>query len=297
VAFPLRVCGVAPTRVFWGMPKRATWKLLAVLCLGLIGRLDGAEPVVPYGDNAAVGRYYDIRGFRMYTETYGSGRPLLLIHGNNGNMAAFAPIVPLLLAAHYRVILADSRSQGKSRDPGHPLTFEMMADDFDALLEAMHVPAAYVVGWSDGGINALLLAMRHPDRVLALASTGANLWPAADAFAGDGWEWILKTYKEGVGKPRLTDKERNDWKLFMLDYAEPHITTAELKKVRCPALIVCGDHDFISIEHTVLIYRSIPKAQLWVVPNSGHPTLVEHPVEFVRVVDAFFGGPSPARKD
>ncbi len=97
----------------------------------------------------------------MYTEVYGSGPPLLMIHGNHGDMSAFARNVPYF-ATHYQVILADSRSQGRSVDPGHPLTFEMMADDYAALLDAMHISSAYIIGWSDGGINALLLAIRHP---------------------------------------------------------------------------------------------------------------------------------------
>jgi pimeloyl-ACP methyl ester carboxylesterase len=269
--------------------------LVFALCAALPGLVRGAEPAAAYGDNPSAGRYYDIRGFRMYTETYGAGRPLLMLHGNAGSMAQFSLIVPYF-ALRYRVILADSRSQGKSADPGHPIRFEMMADDCDSLLGAMHVPAAYVIGWSDGGINALLLAMRHPERVLALASTGANLWPGVDAFASGVWEEIEKGYRDGHDKPRLTEEERNAWKLFMLDYSQPHIGTAELGSIRCPSLIICGDHDMISIEHTALIYRSIPGARMWVVPGSGHATLQEHPAEFARNVDAFFSGPVPERK-
>jgi pimeloyl-ACP methyl ester carboxylesterase len=284
--------GFSPVRYF----SRRAWALLFVLGAALPGLLKGAEPAAAYGDNPAAGRYYDIRGFRMYTETYGAGRPLLMIHGNAGSMAQFSLIVPYF-ALRYRVILADSRSQGKSADPGHPISFEMMADDCDALLEAMHVPSAYVIGWSDGGINALLLAMRHPERVLALASTGANLWPGADAFADGVWDGIEKGYRDGRDKPRLTEDDRNGWKLFMLDYNQPHIAAADLGGIRCPSLIICGDHDMVSIEHTVLIYRSIPGARLWVVPGSGHATLQEHPAEFVRNVDAFFSGAGRERKD
>jgi pimeloyl-ACP methyl ester carboxylesterase len=255
-----------------------------------------AEPAgVPYDNNPAVGRYYDIRGFRMYTETYGSGRPLLMIHGNAGNMAAFAANVPYF-AARYRVILADSRSQGRSADPGHPLSFEMMADDFAALLDAMGIPSAYVVGWSDGGINALLLALRHPEKVTALAASGANLWPSEHVFAPGLWAGMEKQRRETDPTALKTEAERNDWKLFLLDYAQPHIDPGDLGDVRCPALVICGDHDMISIEHTVLIYQSLPRAYLWVVPDSGHATLMEHPREFNETVDAFFSAPFRERK-
>jgi pimeloyl-ACP methyl ester carboxylesterase len=266
------------------------------LVLALAPFIHADPAAIPYDHNPAAGRFYRIRGFRMYTETYGSGRPLLMIHGNGGNMSAFAANIPYF-ASKYRVILADSRSQGRSDDPDHALTFEMMADDFAALLDAMGIPAAYVVGWSDGGINALLLARRHPEKVIALAATGANLWPGADAFAHGVWEGMEKQRRETVPAAMKTAAERNDWKLFLLDDTEPHLDPAELRSVRCPALIICGDHDMISIDHTVLIYRSLPRAYLWVIPDSDHATLAEHPAEFNERVDAFFSAPFHARKD
>lgn len=245
---------------------------------------------VPYGNNPAAGRFYDLNGFRMYVEVYGSGPPVLLIHGNGGSIAAFSHNIPTL-ARHFRVIAADSRSQGKSLDPDHPLTFEMMADDFSDLLDAMHIDSAYVVGWSDGAINALLLAIRHPEKVKKLVSTGANLWPDADAFRPGVWEDGYRDFKAGQGQKPATAQEKNDRKLFLLDWQQPHISLAQLHKIQCPCLIVCGDHDLISISHTVLIYQNIPHANLWVVPNSGHATLIEHADEFNRQCQGFFDSP------
>jgi pimeloyl-ACP methyl ester carboxylesterase len=265
----------------------AIW-LCFVLCTTLA--CGEAAPPVPYDHNSAVGKFYDVNGFKMYTEVYGSGPPLLMIHGNNGDMSAFSENVPYF-ATHYKVILADSRSQGRSLDPDHPLTFEMMADDYSALLDAMHISSAYVIGWSDGGINALLLAIRHPEKVKRLASTGANLWPTADAFQPGFWNDEKKEYDAGLHKAYSTAKERNDRKLFLLDWQEPHITLAQLHTIQAPSLIICGDHDLISITHTVLIYQNIPHAYLWVVPDSGHDTLREHSDDFNRQVDKFFTEP------
>ncbi len=112
----------------------------------------------------------------MYTEVYGAGKPLLLIHGNGGSMSAFRKNIPYF-SKRYKVIAVDSRAQGKTIDNNDSLSFEMMADDFAALLDAMHIDSAYVIGWSDGGINALLLALRHPEKVIRLVSTGANMTP------------------------------------------------------------------------------------------------------------------------
>jgi len=249
-----------------------------------------AQQPIPYDHNPAAGKFYPINGFQMYTEVYGSGPALLMIHGNNGDMSAFSKNVPYF-AARYKVILADSRSQGRSVDPDHPLNFEMMADDYAALLDAMHIDSAYVVGWSDGGINALLLAIRHPEKVKKLVATGANLWNSPDALAPGVWEFAVAEYDAGLKKTYTIAKEKNDRKLFLLDWWEPHMTLEQLHTIQAPSLIMAGDHDVISLPHTILIYQNIPHANLWIVPHSGHPTLQEHPDEFNRKVDEFFTQP------
>jgi pimeloyl-ACP methyl ester carboxylesterase len=268
----------------------AIFALLVSACMA-----NAQEKPISYGDNPAVGHYYPIRGIKMYCEIYGSGKPLLLIHGNGGSIKSFQKNIPYF-AARYQVIVADSRAQGKSVDDGNALTFEMMADDEAALLDALHVQSAYVIGWSDGGINALLLAMRHPEKVIKLAATGANLWPDASAYAPGLWQKEKKHYDADQNKPRKTEKERNDWKLFLLDWKEPHIALADLHSIQCPSLIICGDHDAISIEHTVKIFENIPQAELWVVPNSGHATLIEHADDFNRLVNDFFSKPIQLKK-
>src|SRR5579872_1733092 len=120
------------------------------------------EKSIPYGDNRAAGKYYDVRGIKMYVEVYGAGKPLLLLHGNGGSISAFSQTIPYF-AKKYKVIAVDSRAHGKTIDTKDSLSFEMMADDFSALMDKMHIDSAYVIGWSDGGIDALALAMRHPE--------------------------------------------------------------------------------------------------------------------------------------
>src|ERR1700759_113076 len=114
-----------------------------------------------YGRNPAVGKYADIRGFKMYYETYGKGEPLLIIHGNGGSINNFVYQIPYF-AKNYQVIIADSRAQGKSLDPSDSLSYEMMTDDLNALLDKLNLKQCYVIGWSDGGIEGLMLAMHHP---------------------------------------------------------------------------------------------------------------------------------------
>ncbi|HMG09488.1 MAG TPA: alpha/beta hydrolase [Mucilaginibacter sp.] len=253
-----------------------------------IGCSQEARP--SYGNNAAAGRYYNVRGIKLYTEVYGTGKPLLLIHGNGGSINAFASNIPYF-AKKYKVIAVDSRAHGKSRDDRDSLSFEMMADDFAALMDTMHIDSAYVIGWSDGGINAIELAMRHPDKVIKLASTGANLWPDSTGIIPSYWKQEQIDYNAKKNTVFTTEKEKNDWKIFLLDWFQPNIKLSALKTIKCPSLIIAGDHDLIPTEHTVLISQNIPKAYLWIVPNSGHPTLIEHSDEFNKKVDAFFFQP------
>jgi pimeloyl-ACP methyl ester carboxylesterase len=245
---------------------------------------------ISYGNNPAAGRYYSVRGIHMYAEVYGSGKPLLLIHGNGGSMNAFASNIPYF-SKRYKVIAVDSRAQGKTIDEQDSLSFEMMADDFAALLDIMHIDSAYVIGWSDGGINALLLAMRHPGKVIKLVSSGANLTTDSLGLTPDTWRDEQKQYESGKNKLRTTAREKNDWKIFLLDWLQPNIPFSDLNKIKCPSLIVSGDNDLIPIEHTAAIYRNIPHAYLWVLPHSGHATLQEHRDEFNRMANSFFEEP------
>jgi len=244
---------------------------------------------IDYGNNGSVGRYYNIRGIKMYCEIHGEGEPLLMIHGNGGSIKAFENNIAYF-AKKYKVIVADSRAQGKTIDTNDSLSFEMMADDEAALLDALHIDSAYILGWSDGGINALLLAMRHPGKVIRLVSTGANLWPDSTAVIPSGWKED-KIRFEATSTKNFTTEQKNKWKLFLLDWLQPNISLEQLHAIKCPSLIICGDHDVIRIEHTTLIYQNIPRANLWIVPNSGHGTLVEHKDEFNKKVDEFYSNP------
>jgi pimeloyl-ACP methyl ester carboxylesterase len=241
---------------------------------------------VAYGSNDSAGRYYDIRGIKMYAEVYGEGQPLLIIHGNGGSIADFVFQIPYFMRS-YKVIIADSRSQGKSTDMGDSLSYEMMADDYDALLTKMNIDSANVIGWSDGGIEGLLLAIRHPAKVKKLAVTGANLWPDTTAVYPEVLNMVKPMYSK-LKKSHLTADEKTQWKLVRLLIDEPHIPLTDLKKIQCPSLIIGGDHDVIKEEHTMLIYKNIPQAYLWILPNSGHSTPIVYKDEFNTTIDKFF---------
>lgn len=255
----------------------------------------GQSQPIPYGKNDDAGKYYDIHGFKMYCEVYGSGRPLLMIHGNGGSISAFSNNIPYF-AKRYKVIVADSRAHGKSIDSRDSLSFEMMADDYAELLNAMHIDSAYVIGWSDGGINALVLAMRHPEKVIKLASTGANLWPDSTGLIPSYWKKEQREYNVLKNKTFTTYSEKNYYKIFLLDWLQPNISLNALHAIKCPSLIISGDNDLIPLDHTVSIFKNIPNAYLWILPNSGHATLIEHLEDFDKKVNDFFETPFQHRQ-
>ncbi|RZJ66035.1 MAG: alpha/beta hydrolase [Flavobacterium sp.] len=251
---------------------------------------DDALKTSDYGKNKS-GKFYDIRGFKMYCETYGSGEPLLLIHGNGGNISNFVMQIDYF-SKKYKVIVPDSRAQGKSIDAKDSLSYEMMADDFSELLKQLKIQKADVIGWSDGGINALLLAKRHPEQVKKLAITGANAWPDETAIEPGEWTNMQKGFHEIETKIKSgASKKPEDslsYKLQKLMAENPHISTRDLSEIKAPVLVIGGDHDMIRPEHTLAIFRALPNAQLWIMPDSGHATLIGFAKEFNEKIDAFF---------
>jgi pimeloyl-ACP methyl ester carboxylesterase len=240
-----------------------------------------------YGKNKEAGKYFNIRGFKMYAETYGSGQPLLIIHGNGGSINNFLYQIPYF-SKKYKVIVADSRAQGNSKDEADSLSYEMMADDYAALLDQMKIVSAFVIGWSDGGINGLLLAIRHPGKVKKLAVTGANLWPDTTAVSADVLQMLLPEYNSAKSMTNKTPQQKGGWKLLRLMVEEPHIRLTDLQKISIPTLVIGGDHDVIKPEHTLLIAQNIPNSYLWILPNSGHSTPIIYKNEFNKKIDDFF---------
>ncbi len=231
-----------------------------------------------YGDNAAAGQRFVHDGVSLYYETYGAGEPLLIIHGNGASIASLSGQIDHF-KAKYQVIVMDSRDHGRSGDAPGPLTFEAMSDDLAALLDHLHARPAYVLGWSDGAIEALLLSLRHPEKVRMIAAMAANLDPRG------AWPEFLEPAPPPAGPPTRADRVRR------LDLDEPHIVPSALAAVTAPTLVLAGDHDAIRDEHTLLIFRSLPNSQLAILPDATHMVPIDDPDRFNAVVDRFFSTP------
>jgi pimeloyl-ACP methyl ester carboxylesterase len=248
-----------------------------------------ARAQVRYGDNKEAGHYLSTRGIKLYYETYGQGDPLVMLHINGGSINVFSYQIPFF-SKNYRVIAVDSRAQGKSTDGRDSLTFEMMADDFNALLDSLHLDSCYVLGWSDGGISGLLLALRHPEKVKKLVVSGPNLWADTTGLQPFIFHW-LKSMADSMHRLPPNPQTKNDLKIVELDLREPHMTLEQLHGIRCPTLVIGGDHDAIPSFHLWQISQHIPKSYLWIVPNSGHFVAVYKKNYFNAVVSDFFRMP------
>lgn len=247
-----------------------------------------AHAAIRYGSNLAASGTFVRDGVKFYYEVYGKGEPLLFIHGNGGSISDWASQIAHF-GAHYRVIAMDSRDQGRSGDSAGPITYEQMADDQAALLDHLGISQANIVGWSDGGIEALLLGMRHRSKVKKIVAMAANLNPNA-------------VYPETAALADAMTKQANasgmtgaeavrGQKLVTLLANEPHIDAKMLNGVAAPVLVLAGDHDLILDTHTLEIFHNLPNGQLGIIPDSTHMVPFDDPGRFNATVERFLERP------
>lgn len=277
----------------------ATWALALTLIYMSPAAADPPAPAVPYGNNPAAGKTFVHAGNTFYYETYGSGRPILLIHGNGESIGAFKEQIGVF-AQHHTVFAMDSRGQGKSGLSTDRLTYEMMTDDTNAFLEYLKIDHVDVLGWSDGGIIGLLLAIHHPDKVGRLAVIGANLQPdAVYPWATDGIARVrtkLTTELAHAADPKPLQLQLQ---LLDLEGNQPHIPLTDLNRVQIPVLVMAGDRDVIRDDHTLSIFHALPKSQLAIFPGATHIVPAQDPAVFNATALRFFDAPfaMPDSKD
>jgi pimeloyl-ACP methyl ester carboxylesterase len=249
-----------------------------------------AAAPIPYGANAAASGTFAHDGVTFYYETYGEGEPLLLVHGNGASIGSFAKQIEHF-KLHYRVIAMDSREQGKSTGSDAPLTYEVMTDDLAALIDHLKTGPVNVLGWSDGGIEGLLLGIRHPDKVKKIVAMAANLNPSLEALYPETLGMVDEMKKSVPPEAASTPEGKRALKLMQLMLDEPNIAPAALGKIAAPTLVLAGDQDLIRLEHTVAIFNAIPNAELAIFPNSTHAVPLDSPELFNATVDSFLSRP------
>ena len=249
----------------------------------------GMAPV-KYGSNAVAGKWFEHDGIKLYYETYGAGEPLLLIHGNGGSIADLGAQISHF-RNRYKVIAMDSRDQGRSGNSADALTYEKMTDDLAALVDHVKAGPVNVLGWSDGGIEALLLGIRHPAKVKKIVSMAANLNPSTDAIYPEVIG-LVKTMLDGIpAAERNKPQVQRELKVTGIMLREPNIPLKALESITAPTLVLAGDHDVIRDEHTVAIYQHIPNSQLAIFPNSTHMVPYDDAALFNATDDRFLRAP------
>jgi len=244
----------------------------------------------PYGANPTAGSTFTHDGVKLYFETYGTGEPLLLVHGNGMSIGSMAAQIDFF-KTHRKVIAMDSRDHGRSADSDSPITYEKMTDDLAALIDHLAVGPVDVVGWSDGGIEALLLGVRHPAKVRKLVSMAANLNPSTKAIYEESDALLRQMLAEMPEAVRNTPEGRRAVKVTSMMFKEPNIDPALLAKVSAPTLVLAGDHDLIRTEHIVEIYTHLPNVQLAIFPDSTHMVPFDNPELFNGTIERFLATP------
>lgn len=218
-----------------------------------------------YGSNDENGGFVNVNGVKLYYEMYGEGKPLLLLHGAGQSISAFKNQIDFF-SKHYKVIALDSRGRGRSTDTDDELTYVNQAKDVKEFLDVLALEAVDIIGWSDGGIIGLILAMEHPEKVKKLVAMGANIHP-------DGlFPERLQHHKETLKKLEADEKSKKtmNYKITKQLINYPQLKFEDLTKIVSPTLIMAGDHDVITDLHTVQIFQSIPKANLAIFPGETH---------------------------
>lgn len=277
-------------------------RLLPVLALVALSVPAHAEdrwmtiPNPPAMPEAASSGMAPVNGIEMYYATYGAGDPVLLIHGGLGNADIWANQVIDLMQDHL-VIVADSRGHGRSTRTEEPFGYDLMATDYLALLDYLKVDKVDLVGWSDGGIIGLDIAMKHPERLDHLFAHAANITTDGvnpkvgddPVFMGIYATWMGEEYKRLSPTPDQFDA-------FIAQISEmwatqPNWTDEQVAAITVPTAVVVGDHDeAILPAHTEKIAALIPGSKLVILPDASHFAMLQAPAEYTAAIRAFIDG-------
>ncbi len=235
-----------------------------------------------------------VNGVSIHYAIYGRGSPVIFLHGGLANSDYWGDQAPAV-AKHHTVILMDSRGHGRSTRDARPYDYDLMADDVVALMDHLNIAKADIVGWSDGGIIGIDLAMRHKDRVGKVFAFAANTLTSG---VKDGVEknptfaaFIARArreYEAYSATPREYDAFVAQITKMWAD--QPNWSDAELAAIVAPVLVVDGDHDeAIKREHTEYMAATIPHAGLLILPNVSHFAFLQDPKQFNFAILHFLG--------
>lgn len=242
--------------------------------------------------------YAPVNGLDMYYEITGEGEPLIYIPA----AFAFSGITDFPeLSKRCRVVQVDLQGHGRTADIDRPLSFEQHAQDILELMRHLGIERAHFFGWSYGGLIAMLIAMRHPERVDRVATYGSLFGAAQDAIRPDKFGPPIEPTPDGAAHRFARDHYKRvapdpgHWPIIwkkVMDIAPCAFTREQLAAVKNRVLVALGDNDFIRLEHALYAYSAIPNAELAVIPDATHFLLFDRPWKLEPILAEFFSAPA-----
>ncbi len=232
-----------------------------------------------------------VNGIKIWYATFGSGPPVILLHGGLANANYWGKLVPVL-AEHYRVVVMDSRGHGRSSRDSRPYGYDLMASDVLALMDFLHIDNAALVGWSDGAIIGLDIALHHPERLSKLFAFAANSDPSGvkDVNQSPVFTAFIARARQEYEKLSPTPTEYNSFltQITKMWESQPHWTADDLAGIKVPTWIVDADHDeAIKRENTLFMADHIPNSGLLIEPQVSHFAFLQDPEQFNAAVQHF----------
>jgi pimeloyl-ACP methyl ester carboxylesterase len=257
------MCDIEQTKESRGahpaLTRGAAISAAALLCACMF--VDMARAVI----QPAEWHWTEVHGHRIYYAVRGNGTALLLLHGG-GDSGAHSFVHQLdLFSVRHHIVAPDQVGQGRTPDVPGPLSYTGMMDDTAALLQLLKLKHVDVVGFSDGGILALMLAVRHPELVRRLVISGVNIAPE-----GLNPEDLEELRASQIPKPKTIDEKLAH--LWLTSPTQAELSLSLLSKITQPVLVISGDRDAITLEHTLQIFHALPTAELCVLPGTDHAT-------------------------
>src|ERR1700691_5468639 len=241
----------------------------------------GATPLPGPNDQG----YIENQGARIWYSTYGFGSPVIFLHGGLGHSGNWGYQVPMLVGLGYRAVLIDSRGHGRSTRDLRPYTYELMASDVLAVMDALHFEKAAIVGWSDGACTALILARQVPARVAGVFFFACNMDPTGTKTIEMSpiLERCLKRHTKDYADLSSTPDEFKTFATAVgeMQRTQPNYSARDLNEIRVPVAIVQSEQDeFLKREHADYLARSIPGAELIWLSDGTHFAPLQRPELF-----------------
>jgi pimeloyl-ACP methyl ester carboxylesterase len=252
-----------------------------------------AEGALPLPETKEKG-YVENDGARIWYATYGTGSPVILLHGGLGNSGNWGYQVPALVENGYRAIVIDSRGHGRSTSDDRPYSYQLMAYDVIAVMDTLQIDQAALVGWSDGACTALILADQDPERAAGVFFFACNMDPSGTKEF-ELTPTVQRCFNRHVKDYQQLSSTPDQFNVFseavgLMQRTQPNYSADDLARIRVPVTIVHSEHDeFIKREHAEYLARTLPNAEFVYLPGVSHFAPLQSPDQFNSEILAFLG--------